>query len=406
MRYRPFGEITLQLDNIDLTVNKKVGQQMKYVIAIDSLKGSLSSLEAGEAIRAGILRANRDAQVQVRPLADGGEGTVQALTLGMGGTFTKVRVTGPLGEPVQAEYGILKDGETAVMDMSQAAGITLVPEEKRNPLHTTTFGVGEMIRDAIGRGCRRFIVGIGGSATNDGGIGMLQALGFAMKDKEGRDVPFGAEGLRVLSSIGNEGVVPELSSCTFRIACDVTNPLCGEKGSSAIFGPQKGADAAMIAQMDKWLSSYAMLAKKLFPETDAQREGTGAAGGLGFAFLTFTNAVLESGIRIVLDETHLEDYIKEADLVITGEGRLDAQTVMGKGPSGVASLAKRYGKPVIAFAGSVAEDAGVCNAHGIDAYFPILRRIVTLEEAMQPDNARRNLADTAEQAIRLFELGR
>ncbi len=298
---------------------------MKAVIAIDSLKGSLSSLQAGDAIREGILRVFHNAVVQVRPLADGGEGTVEALTIGMGGELQTVTVTGPLGEKAEAQYGILADGRTAIVEMSAAAGITMVPDEKRNPLYTTTYGVGEMIRDAIGKGCRRFIVGIGGSATNDGGVGMLQALGYGMLDAEGRQIPFGAQGLEKLVSITDSGVLPELKDCSFKIACDVTNPLCGEKGCSAIYGPQKGATPSMILQMDKWLADYAKLAADYNPRADREFPGTGAAGGMGFAFLSFTDAVLESGIRIVLEETRLEDYVKDADIVVTGEGRLDGR---------------------------------------------------------------------------------
>jgi glycerate kinase len=377
---------------------------MKAVIAIDSLKGSLTSLEAGNAIREGILSVYPDASVQVRPLADGGEGTVEALTLGMGGTLREVCVTGPLGEKVSAQYGMIQQGKTAVVEMSAAAGITLVPDEQRNPMKTTTYGVGEILRDAIGRGCRDFIVGIGGSATNDGGIGMLQALGFGILDQEGRQVSFGAKGLRDIAAVTDDDVIPELAECRFRIACDVTNPLCGEQGCSAIFGPQKGADPDMILQMDKWLAAYAQICRKKYPRADEKQPGTGAAGGLGFAFLTFMNAVLESGIKIVLEETHLEDDIRDADIVITGEGRLDRQTVMGKAPSGVARIAGKYGKPVIAFAGSVTPDAKACNTHGIDAYFPILRSIVTLQEAMDSSNAKKNMADTAEQVFRLYRI--
>lgn len=374
---------------------------MKAVVAIDSFKGSLSSLEAGNAARNGILKADPEAQVIVRPLADGGEGTVEALTIGMGGTIMTVPVTGPLGEKVEAKYGILADGTTAVMEMSQAAGITLVSDDEKNPLKATTRGVGEMILDAISKGCRHFIMGIGGSATNDGGIGMLQALGFGLLDQDGNQVAPGAQGLENLAEINSANVAPELASCSFRIACDVTNPLCGEQGCSAVFGPQKGADPAMIRQMDGWLADYAEIAGKNFPKADPEYPGTGAAGGLGFAFLTFTNAVLESGIKIVLDETRLEDYIREADIVVTGEGRLDGQTVMGKAPVGVAEIAKRCNKKVVAFAGSVAKDAGACNAHGIDAFFPILRGICTLQEAMDKDTAAQNLAGTAEQVFRL-----
>ena len=381
-------------------------QQMKAVIAIDSLKGSLSSIEAGQAIAEGIKKADAKAEVVIRPLADGGEGTVEALVCGMNGTLQHVKVTGPLGEPVVCEYGIIDETKTAVIEMSGAAGITLVPDTKKNPLYTTTYGVGEVIRDAIEKGCRRFIVGIGGSATNDGGIGMLQALGYGFLNKDGQQVPFGAIGLKELETITDTYVLPELAECEFKIACDVTNPLCGENGCSAVYGPQKGANPSMIMEMDKWLRYYAALAREKFPKADLNEPGTGAAGGLGFAFLTFTNAVLESGIKIVLEETKLESYVKGADVVVTGEGRLDFQTAMGKAPVGVAGLAKKFDIPVLAFAGSVTKDATECNKNGIDAFFPILRGISTLEEAMKPENAKQNLIDTAEQAFRLFNICR
>lgn len=379
---------------------------MRAVIAIDSLKGSLSSIEAGQAIAEGIKKADAKADVVIRPLADGGEGTVEALVCGMNGTLQPVKVTGPLGDPVVCEYGIIDETKTAVIEMSGAAGITLVPDAKRNPLYTTTYGVGEVIRDAIEKGCRRFIVGIGGSATNDGGIGMLQALGYGFLNKDGQQVPFGAIGLKELETITDTYVLPELAECEFKIACDVTNPLCGENGCSAVYGPQKGANPSMIMEMDKWLRYYAALAREKFPKANPNESGTGAAGGLGFAFLTFTNAVLESGIKIVLEETKLESYVKGADVVVTGEGRLDFQTAMGKAPVGVAGLAKKFDIPVLAFAGSVTKDATECNKNGIDAFFPILRGISTLEEAMKPENAKQNLTDTAEQAFRLFNICR
>jgi glycerate kinase len=378
---------------------------MNIVIAIDSFKGSLSSMEAGEAIGEGIRRVNPEESITICPLADGGEGTVEALVHGMKGTLLSIQVTGPLGKPVTCAYGIIEHTKTAIIEMSGAAGITLVPEAEKNPLHTTTYGVGEVIKDAITRGCRRFIIGIGGSATNDGGAGMLQALGYEFSDSKGKEIPFGAIGLSMLITITDTNVIPELKECTFYVACDVTNPLCGELGCSAIYGPQKGATPEMIADMDQWLEQYAALSKKSYPKADANHPGTGAAGGMGFAFLTFTNAVLESGIKIVLEETKLEDKIKDADLVITGEGRLDVQTAMGKAPIGVAKLAKQYGKTVIAFAGSVTRDARECNQYGIDAYFPILRTITTLEEAMNSENAKRNLSDTAEQVYRLYRKG-
>ena len=375
---------------------------MKVVVAIDSLKGSLSSLEAGEAIKTGILKAVANAKVDVRPLADGGEGTVEALALGMNGKLEKVMVTGPLGTPTVCTYGIIEETKTAIIEMSGAAGITLISHKERNPLNTTTYGVGEVIKDAIVKGCRRFIVGIGGSATNDGGIGMLQALGYGLLDKDGNQVPFGAKGLTEIVKITNDYVIPELEECTFRIACDVTNPLCGVTGCSTVFGPQKGATPELIKDMDAWLMEYARLTAEKYEKADALYPGTGAAGGMGFAFLAYTNAVLESGIQIILEETNLEEYIKDADIVVTGEGRIDGQTVFGKAPIGVAKLAKKYEKTVLAFAGSVAEDAGICNVYGIDAFFSILREVQTLEDAMDTGNARENMSATVEQVFRLL----
>ena len=403
------------------------GVSVKVVVAIDSWKGSLGSLEAGASIAEGVHRVFPEAEVLVRPLADGGEGTVEALVLGMNGRMETVQVTGPLGIPVEASYGIieeLKEGcvereddvgqescdrtmertKTAIIEMAAAAGITLVDEKYRNPLDTTTFGVGEMICDAIHKGCRKFIVGIGGSATNDGGIGMLQALGYEFLNANGKQVPFGAKGLAEIVKIIDDHVLPELKECEFKVACDVTNPLCGTQGCSAVYGPQKGATPAMIADMDQWLFHYARLTQETYPHANWNQAGTGAAGGLGFAFLSYTNAVLESGIQIILEETRLESYIKAADIVITGEGRLDGQTVMGKAPIGVAAIAKKYGKPVLAFSGCVTEEAGVCNQYGIDAFFPVLRTVTTLEEAMEKEQTKRNLSATVEQVFRLIKI--
>lgn len=375
---------------------------MKVTIAIDSFKGSMTSLEAGAAAAKGVRRVYSDAEIHIRPMADGGEGTTEALVSGMGGESANASVTGPLGEPRQCKYGILHEGKTAVIEMAEAAGIVLVPAEKRNPLYTTTYGVGELIKAAIAKGCRRFIVGIGGSATNDGGAGMLQALGFGLLDKNGRQVPYGAAGLEELETITTDKVLPELSQCTFFVACDVTNPLCGLQGASAVFGPQKGADEAMVERMDRALERFAELAKGIYPDADSKKEGTGAAGGLGFAFLTFLNADLESGVKLVLEETRLKDYVRDCDIVITGEGRLDGQTVMGKAPIGVARIAKEFGKKVIAFSGCVTKDAVLCNEEGIDAFFPILRTVTTLSEAMEGETAQAGLADTVEQAFRLI----
>lgn len=383
--------------------SKKIGgMPLRAVIAIDSFKGSLSSVEAGEAAADGIRAVYENTETLVSPLADGGEGTVSAIVSATGGEIIRVMVTGPLGTPVLAEYGYIKARETAVIEMSAAAGITLLSPEKRNPLYTTTYGVGEMILDAIKKGCRRFLVGIGGSATNDGGVGMLSALGFSFLDKDGREIPRGAIGLSALAAIETKNAHPALSECEFCVACDVENILCGEKGCSAVFGPQKGATPQMVRDMDTWLSNYAVLTAKATGRDMKETAGAGAAGGIGFAFLSYLNSRLQSGIDLVIAETALEEKIKDADVVVTGEGRLDGQSVMGKAPVGVARLAKKYGKPVIAFAGCVTEDARLCNAHGIDAFFPILRGVVTIDEAMDKENAARNLKATAEQAFRLF----
>lgn len=375
---------------------------MKIVVAIDSFKGSLSSLQAGSAVREAIRRLDDRAEVIIKPLADGGEGTVEALAETANAETVELTVNGPIQNPVVAKYCILKDSNTAVIEMASASGITLISNEDRNPLETTTYGVGEMIKDAIKKGCRRFVVGIGGSATNDGGTGMLTALGYEFLDKNRAPISLGAKGLKDLYEIKVDNVIPELKECVFNVACDVKNPLCGENGCSAIFGPQKGATPQMIKDMDAWLESYAALAKAISTKADKDHAGAGAAGGLGFAFLAFTNAELKSGIDIVLEEIDIETDIADADVVVTGEGRLDSQAIMGKAPIGVAKLAKKHGKKVIAFSGCVTEDAEVCNAHGIDAFFPIVRGVTTLEEALDTDHAYKNLTATAYQVFRLL----
>ncbi len=377
---------------------------MRVVVAIDSFKGSLSSLQAGSAVKDAILKVYKDAEVLVSPLADGGEGTVEAFSSSYNAQRIDVQVKGPLLKSVSAPYCVLGDGKTAVIEMAAASGITLVSDKERNPLETTTYGVGELIKDAINRGCRRFIIGIGGSATNDGGTGMLSALGFEFLDKDNKPIAMGAKGLKDLYRIETNNTLPQLKDCEFNIACDVKNPLCGPNGCSAVYGPQKGATEDMIEKMDAWLKEYAKKAKEVCEKADADYPGVGAAGGLGFAFLTFLNANLQRGIDIILSETRLEEKIKDADVVVTGEGRLDSQTVMGKAPIGVAQLAKKYAKPVIAFSGCVTEDAVVCNEHGIDAFFPIIRGITTLEEALDTENAYQNLYHTAHQAFRLLRL--
>ncbi len=375
---------------------------MKAVIAIDSFKGSMSSLQAGNAVKDAIYRLNANAEVLVKPLADGGEGTVEAFAQVGNSEIVELKVKGPLFNPVVAKYCILKDTNTAVIEMASASGITLISADERNPLETTTYGVGELIKDAIEKGCRRFIIGIGGSATNDGGTGMLTALGYEFLDKDDNPIVLGAKGLKNLYRIKSDNVISQLKECSFNIACDVINPLCGENGCSAVFGPQKGATPEMIKDMDSWLEKYSKIAQEVSAKADKDHAGAGAAGGLGFAFLTFTNASLKSGIEIVLEEINIEEDIKTADIVVTGEGRLDAQTIMGKAPIGVAKLAKKYGKKAIAFSGCVTDDAEVCNVNGIDAFFPILRGVTTLDEALDTNHAYKNLSATAYQVFRLL----
>jgi glycerate kinase len=377
---------------------------MKIVIAIDSFKGCMTSSQAGEAAKTGILRVLPDADVIVRPMADGGEGTVDALAAGRVKEDAAAEVQGPLGDPVSAKYAVL-DGSTAVMEMSAASGITLVRKDQLNPYKTSTYGVGQMIKDALDRGCREIILGIGGSATNDGGAGMLQALGFELLDEEGSPIPLGAEGLGKLSEIRTENADSRLSECRIRVVSDVGNPLTGEQGSSAVFGPQKGATPEMVKQLDQWLSHYAEVSSACVKDADPDYPGSGAAGGLGFALRTFLNAELVPGVDLVLDFTGMEEVVRDADYLITGEGQLDRQTVMGKAPSGIAGLGEKYDIPVLAFSGSVTDDARYCNDHGITAFFPILRRICSLEEAMDTETAQKNMADTAEQVFRVISAG-
>ena len=374
---------------------------MKFIFAPDSFKGSLSALECCDILERVTARLFPGTETISVPVADGGEGTVEALLRAMGGTRMQTEVTGPLFERETAHWGLLSDG-TAVMEMAEASGLPYVPMDRKDPRNATSLGTGEMIADALRRGVRNILIGIGGSATNDGGMGMLTALGARFTDAQGQEVsPVGGQLINVHRADFSR-LMPELADTRITVICDVTNPLLGENGATYIYGPQKGATPSMILQMDKWLADYALLAKTVFPDADPDFPGSGAAGGIGFAFRTFTNASLTSGIDIILEETRLESYIKEADIVVTGEGRLDGQTVMGKAPVGVAKIAKKYGKKVVAFAGCVTEDAVACNEHGIDAFFPILRGVVTLEEAMNPENARRNMIATVEQVFRLI----
>ena len=375
---------------------------MKVVIAIDSLKGSLSSMEAGMAIKDGILAAKPDAEVIVKPLADGGEGTTDALIEGMNGERIDLTVTGPMHTPVDAYYGYLKDTNTAVMEMASAAGITLVPDSEKNPLLATSYGVGEMINDAIQRGCRNFIIGIGGSVTNDGGIGMLKALGVRFLDENDEDAGEGGQALAKVARIDVSGMNPPLKECHIQVACDVNNPLCGENGSTYVYGPQKGVTEDMKKTLDEAMAHFARVTSETLENDYLNTPGAGAAGGLGYAFLAYTGAALTPGIELILDAVGLEEELSSADVVVTGEGRLDFQTAMGKAPVGVARLAKKYNAKVIAFAGSVTKEATACNKEGIDAFFPILRSVCTLAEAMDPVAARNNMTATVEQVFRLL----
>lgn len=377
---------------------------MNVIVAIDSLKGSLSSLQAGAAAKEGILRAIPDATISVKPVADGGEGTVNALVSGLSGRSVTIAVTGPLGETVEATYGILPD-HTAVIEMAEAAGLPLVPAEKRNPMNTTTYGVGEMILHALDEGCRSFIIGIGGSATNDGGTGMLRALGCRFRKADGTDIAPGAQELAGLVAIETEALDPRLKESRFSIACDVTNPLCGANGASAIFAPQKGATPSMIPELDAVLAHFADVTASTLGRDLRNQPGSGAAGGLGFAFASYLNGTLRPGVDIVLDAVLPESELRAADIVVTGEGRFDGQTAMGKAPVGIARRAKACGCKVIVLAGSVEHSGARATQQNpplIDAVFPILPGAMTLEEAMREDVAYENMEYTAEQVFRVM----
>lgn len=382
----------------------------EIIIAMDSFKGSMTSLEAGNAIKKAIQNIHPAWNIQVYPVADGGEGTLEALTYQQKVTRRTCMITGPLGNPIKASYLWYQRNfeKTAIIEMAQAAGLPLVPEEKRNPLHTTTYGVGELIRDAIRQGCTRFIIGIGGSATNDAGVGMLQALGYHFYDALGKEVPFGAKGLEKIKSIGSKDVPENLLKCQFQIACDVKNPLVGVSGCSRIYGPQKGATEKETDKMDSAMEQFANLVedtawqnkKRIHPKGNRNTPGAGAAGGIGYAFMMFLNGMLRPGIDIVLDEIGLEEKITQADLVITGEGRLDAQTLMGKTPAGVASLAKKYHKRVLAIAGCFGDDVIQCKQSGLFDDCLAVKDILSEQEqihAMEKRNATAHLQKLVKQ---------
>ena len=375
---------------------------MKIVIAIDSFKGSLSSMQAGIAVKEGIMRCNAQAEVVLKPIADGGEGTTNAIIDGVGGKKIRLSVTDPMGNPVVAYYGIMPDGKTAIMEMAEASGLTLVPKDRKDPYSATTLGVGEMISDALLRGVTEIIMGLGGSATNDGGTGMLQALGYQFLDKSGKVLGTGAKILGSIDKIDFSGKNQKLMDCSFKVACDVTNPLYGYNGATYVFGKQKGVLDSQVKELDESMKHFAKVSAEQLKADASKVPGAGAAGGLGFALKAYLNAELVPGVDLILDAIGIEQDIKDADIVVTGEGHLDSQTIMGKAPIGVAKLAKKYGKKVIAFAGAVSKEARMCNEYGIDAYFPILREVTTLGEAIDTETAANNLSDTAEQVFRLL----
>lgn len=355
---------------------------MRFVIAPDSFKGSSSAKEVAQAIAEGLREALPDAECDLVPMADGGEGTVEALVAATGGEIVKVRVTGPLGEPVDAFFGLLGDRHTAVIEMAAAAGLHLVPPEKRNPMVTTTYGVGELIKAALDAGCRKLIIGIGGSATNDGGAGMAQALGARLLDASGNEIGFGGGALAKLARIDVSGLDLRVREAEIWVACDVTNPLTGPQGASAVYGPQKGATTEMVQLLDANLRHYAALLRRDLGVDVEQMQGAGAAGGLGAGLMAFCQAKLRRGVELVIEAVRLEERVRDAEFVITGEGKLDFQTGYGKVPHGVAQVAKRFGKPVIAIVGQLGEGAEKCREWGIDVCFSILTKPMSELEAM------------------------
>jgi len=355
---------------------------MKIVIAPDSYKESLSAMEVATQIEAGFREIFPDAEYVKLPVADGGEGTVDAMVDATNGRKISLSVTGPLGSPVHAEFGLLGNGHCAVIEMAAASGLECLPIENRNPLVTTTFGTGELILAALDLGVTDFIIGLGGSATNDGGAGMIEALGVSLYDTNRQPIGRGGQCLSGLVSIDLSGMDPRLAECRFTVACDVTNPLTGSQGASAVFGPQKGATPDMVSLLDNNLKHYADVIRRQLGKNVEQTAGAGAAGGLGAAFLAFLNAELCPGIEIVTKAVGLDAAVKDADLVITGEGRIDSQSVKGKVPIGVARVAKRYQKPVIGIAGSLSQDVDIVYEHGLDAVFSVLNKVCSLDEAL------------------------
>ncbi|EMN8583398.1 glycerate kinase [Klebsiella aerogenes] len=376
---------------------------MKIVIAPDSYKESLSALDVATAIETGFREIYPHAEYVKVPVADGGEGTVEAMVAATQGHIVQVSVTGPLGEPVNAFYGLSGDMRCAYIEMAAASGLESVPPTRRNPLLTTSWGTGELIRHALDAGVSQIIIGIGGSATNDGGAGMAQALGAKLLNAGQQQIAPGGGALETLARIDLSELDPRLADCRIDVACDVTNPLTGPQGASAVFGPQKGATAAMIERLDRGLQYFAQIIDRDLDIDVLSLEGGGAAGGMGAALYAFCGANLRPGIEIVTDALGLADLVADADLVITGEGRIDSQTIHGKVPVGVAKVAKRYNVPVIGIAGSLTADVGVVHQHGLDAVFSVLYSVCTLDEALA--NAAANVRMTARNVAAVLKMG-
>lgn len=373
-----------------------------FVLAPDSFKESMTAKEVCMAMESGIKKALPDALCIQVPMADGGEGTVQSLVDATEGKIYQKTVTGPLGTPITAHFGILGDGETGVIEMASASGIHLVTKETKNPLITTTFGTGELIKACLDKGVKKIIIGIGGSATNDGGAGMAQALGVTFLDESNQSLPFGGGALGTLAKVQLDNVDPRLKDTQIFVASDVTNPLCGETGASNVFGPQKGATPEMVQTLDHNLAHYASILKEQLDKDIKDFPGAGAAGGLGAGLLAFTKAQLKSGIDLVIEYTGLDQKVKEADFVLTGEGGIDFQTQFGKTPYGVAQAAKKHGKTVIAVAGYVGEKIDILYEKGIDAIFGILPKAMDLEEALK--TGQKNIETTSENIARLVAM--
>jgi len=375
---------------------------MKVVIAIDSFKGSVNSMKLARAVEEGVLEVYKDCKIVICPIADGGEGTVEALSHSVNAKLISVTCKDPLGYDVEAQYAIL-DNSVAIIEMASASGLPLVPLEKRNPSVTNSYGTGDLIKDAMKKGIREFIVGIGGSATNDGGLGMLRSLGFSFLDKAGNEIMFAKELDRVVT-IDKSKMLKELNKCNFRVACDVNNPLCGPNGATFVYAKQKGADEDMIVDLDSKLNHFASVVEKESNKKLRDIEGAGAAGGLGFGFLAFLNASLESGIKIILEQVDLKGKIQNADFVITGEGKIDKQSSMGKVLSGIATVCKEQNIPCIALAGNCSEANESLHEVGVSAYFSILNAPIALEVAMQEDVALELMRKKVEQLFRLIKI--